>query len=49
MSVKAYAAKAAKAKLEPFEYEPGPLGAEEVEAVGRVRSGKVHFRAVLTV
>jgi uncharacterized zinc-type alcohol dehydrogenase-like protein len=31
MGVKAYAVKAAKGKLEPFEYEPGPLGAHEVE------------------
>src|SRR3954468_16328135 len=31
MAVKAYAAKAAKGKLEPFEYEPGPLGPGEVE------------------
>lgn len=31
MGVKAYAAKAAKGKLEPFEYEPGPLGPREVE------------------
>lgn len=29
--VKAYAAKTAKGPLEPFEYEPGPLGADEVE------------------
>jgi alcohol/geraniol dehydrogenase (NADP+) len=31
MAVHAYAAKAAKAKLEPFDYEPGPLAAEDVE------------------
>ena len=31
MGVKAYAAKSAKGKLEPFEYEPGPLGPDEVE------------------
>jgi uncharacterized zinc-type alcohol dehydrogenase-like protein len=31
MGVKAYAAKAAKGKLEPFEYEPGPIGPHEVE------------------
>jgi uncharacterized zinc-type alcohol dehydrogenase-like protein len=31
MGVKAYAAKAAKGRLEPFEYEPGPLGPHEVE------------------
>jgi uncharacterized zinc-type alcohol dehydrogenase-like protein len=31
MIVRAYAAKAAKAKLEPFEYEAGPLGEEDVE------------------
>lgn len=29
--VKAYAAKSAKGRLEPFEYEPGPLGKHEVE------------------
>jgi uncharacterized zinc-type alcohol dehydrogenase-like protein len=31
MTVHAYAAKSAKAKLEPFEYEPGPLAPDEVE------------------
>src|SRR5438094_916291 len=31
MSVKAYAAMGPKGKLEPFEYEPGPLGPDEVE------------------
>jgi len=31
MPVRAYAAKSAKGKLEPFEYEPGPLGPEDVE------------------
>ena len=31
MAVKAFAAKSKKGKLEPFEYEPGPLGADEVE------------------
>ncbi len=31
MGVKAYAARAAKGRLEPFEYEPGPLGPHEVE------------------
>jgi len=31
MAVKAYAVKQAKGKLEPFEYEPGPLGADEVD------------------
>ncbi len=31
MGVKAYAAKTAKSRLEPFEYEPGPLGPREVE------------------
>jgi uncharacterized zinc-type alcohol dehydrogenase-like protein len=31
MPVHAYAARVAKGKLEPFEYEPGPLGADEVE------------------
>ena len=30
-TVKAWAATAAKGKLEPFEYDPGPLGAEEVD------------------
>jgi uncharacterized zinc-type alcohol dehydrogenase-like protein len=29
--IKAWAAKGPKQKLEPFEYDPGPLGAEEVE------------------
>jgi len=29
--IKAWAAKTAGGKLEPFEYDPGPLGAEEVE------------------
>jgi alcohol/geraniol dehydrogenase (NADP+) len=31
MSVTAYAAKAAKGTLEQYDYEPGPLGADEVE------------------
>jgi uncharacterized zinc-type alcohol dehydrogenase-like protein len=31
MAVKGYAAKSAKGKLEPFDYQPGPLGPEEVE------------------
>ena len=31
MTVKAYAAKKAKAPLEPYEYDPGPLGPREVE------------------
>ncbi len=31
MGVKAYAAKGPKGPLEPFEYEPGPLGPHEVE------------------
>jgi uncharacterized zinc-type alcohol dehydrogenase-like protein len=31
MTVKAYAVKAPKGKLEPFEYEPGPLKPDEVE------------------
>jgi uncharacterized zinc-type alcohol dehydrogenase-like protein len=31
MSVRAYAAQKAKGELKPFEYEPGPLGDEEVE------------------
>jgi uncharacterized zinc-type alcohol dehydrogenase-like protein len=31
MSVKAYAARGPKQKLEPFQYEPGPLGKKEVE------------------
>jgi len=31
MPVRAYAAKSAKGKLEPFEYEPGPRGPEDVE------------------
>lgn len=31
MGVKAYAAKAPKGKVEPFEYDPGPLGPEDVE------------------
>jgi len=31
MKVKAWAARAAKSQLEPFEYEPGPLGEDEVE------------------
>jgi uncharacterized zinc-type alcohol dehydrogenase-like protein len=31
MGVKAYAAKGPKQPLEPFEYEPGPLGPHEVE------------------
>src|SRR5579871_6020107 len=31
MGVKAYAAKAARGRLEPFEYDPGPLGPHEVE------------------
>ncbi len=30
-TIKAWAAKAAGGKLEPFEYDPGPLGAEDVE------------------
>jgi uncharacterized zinc-type alcohol dehydrogenase-like protein len=30
-TIKAYAATSAGAPLEPFEYEPGPLGSEEVE------------------
>ena len=29
--IKAWAAKTAGGKLEAFEYDPGPLGAEEVE------------------
>lgn len=31
MTIHAWAAKQAGAKLEPYEYDPGPLGAEEVE------------------
>jgi uncharacterized zinc-type alcohol dehydrogenase-like protein len=31
MSVKAYAARGPKQKLEPYQYEPGPLGKREVE------------------
>jgi uncharacterized zinc-type alcohol dehydrogenase-like protein len=31
MAVKAYAARGPKQKLEPFEYEPGPLGKHEVD------------------
>jgi alcohol/geraniol dehydrogenase (NADP+) len=31
MPIKAYAAKGPKQRLEPFEYEPGPLGPDEVE------------------
>ena len=31
MSIQAYAAKAPKAALEPFTYEPGPLGPQDVE------------------
>jgi uncharacterized zinc-type alcohol dehydrogenase-like protein len=31
MKIKAYAATAAKGKLAPFEYDPGPLGPEHVE------------------
>jgi uncharacterized zinc-type alcohol dehydrogenase-like protein len=31
MPIKAYAAKSAKGKLEPFDYEPGPLGPGDVE------------------
>ena len=31
MSIRAYAAKAAHGKIEPFEYEPGPLKPDEVE------------------
>ncbi|MGD0464928.1 MAG: NAD(P)-dependent alcohol dehydrogenase [Tepidisphaeraceae bacterium] len=31
MPVRAYAAKSAKGKLEPFEYDPGPLAPEDVE------------------
>jgi uncharacterized zinc-type alcohol dehydrogenase-like protein len=31
MAVKAYAAKGPKQRLEPFEYEPGPLGPHEVD------------------
>jgi len=31
MPIHAYAAKTAKGKLEEFDYEPGPLGPEEVE------------------
>jgi uncharacterized zinc-type alcohol dehydrogenase-like protein len=31
MAINAYAAKAAKGRLEPFTYEPGPLGPNEVE------------------
>ena len=31
MSIRGYAALSAKALLEPFEYEPGPLGSDEVE------------------
>lgn len=31
MSVRAYAAKSPKAKLEPFEYNPSPLGPDEVD------------------
>src|SRR4051812_30723201 len=30
-TIKAYAAMAPKAPLEPYEYEPGPLGDEQVE------------------
>ena len=29
--IKAWAAKGPRQKLEPHEYDPGPLGAEEVE------------------
>ena len=31
MAVKAYAARGPKQRLEPFEYEPGPLGKREVD------------------
>jgi uncharacterized zinc-type alcohol dehydrogenase-like protein len=31
MTVRAYAANSPKGRLEPFEYEPGPLGLDEVE------------------
>ncbi|MFO0824509.1 MAG: alcohol dehydrogenase catalytic domain-containing protein [Gemmataceae bacterium] len=31
MSIRAYAATAPKGELKPFEYEPGPLGDEQVE------------------
>jgi uncharacterized zinc-type alcohol dehydrogenase-like protein len=31
MSIKGYAALGPKQRLEPFEYEPGPLGPHEVE------------------
>jgi uncharacterized zinc-type alcohol dehydrogenase-like protein len=31
MPVKGYAAKAAKGKVEPFDFEPGPLGPEQVD------------------
>jgi uncharacterized zinc-type alcohol dehydrogenase-like protein len=31
MGIKGYAAKGPKQPLEPFEYEPGPLGRHEVE------------------
>ena len=31
MSINAYAVKSAKGRLEPFSYEPGPLGRKEVE------------------
>ena len=37
--IKAWAAKSAGGKLEPFEYDPGPLGAEEV--VGDTKICKV--------
>jgi alcohol/geraniol dehydrogenase (NADP+) len=31
MKVRAHAALSAKGKLEPFEYEPGPLGPHQVD------------------
>ena len=33
MTVKAHAARGPKQRLEPFEYEPGPLGKHEVKVV----------------
>jgi hypothetical protein len=35
MPVNAYAARGARQKLEPFHYEPGPLGKREVERTTR--------------
>ena len=59
MPIKAYAASAPRASLEPFSYEPGELGPEEApitetfpmsqvnDALEHLRAGKARYRIVL--